>query len=84
MKWLTTNNIAFAIIFTKIDKIKQNGNPKDGIEFKIKKYKETILESWQFLPEIFLTSSTKHIGKENVVSYIYNLNKAIFKNQSQL
>lgn len=84
MKWLTTNNIAFAIIFTKIDKLKQDGNPNSGIESKIKKYKEIILESWQFLPEIFLTSSTKHLGKENIVSYINNLNKATFKNLSQL
>ena len=84
MKWLTTNDIAFAIIFTKIDKLKQNGNPNSGIESKIKKYKEIILESWQFLPEIFLTSSTKHIGKENIVSYINNLNKVTFKNLSQL
>ena len=84
MKWLTTNDIAFAIIFTKIDKLKQDGNPNSGIESKIKKYKEIILESWQFLPEIFLTSSTKHIGKENIVSYINNLNKATFKNLSQL
>ena len=83
MKWLTTNDIAFAIIFTKIDKLKQDGNPNSGIESKIKKYKEIILESWQFLPEIFLTSSTKHIGKENIVSYINNLNKATFKNLSQ-
>ena len=84
MKWLTTNDIAFAIIFTKIDKLKQDGNPNSGIESKIKKYKEIILESWQFLPEIFLTSSTKHIGKENIVSYINNLNNATFKNLSQL
>ena len=84
MKWLTTNDIAFAIVFTKIDKLKQDGNPNSGIESKIKKYKEIILESWQFLPEIFLTSSTKHIGKENIVSYINNLNKATFKNLSQL
>ena len=84
MKWLTTNDIAFAIIFTKIDKLKQDGNPNSGIESKIKKYKEIILESWQFLPEIFLTSSTKHLGKENIVSYINNLNKATFKNLSQL
>ena len=84
MKWLTLNDIAFAIIFTKIDKLKQDGNPNSGIESKIKKYKEIILESWQFLPEIFLTSSTKHIGKENIVSYINNLNEATFKNLSQL
>ena len=79
MKWLTKNNIAFAIIFTKIDKLKQDGNPNRGIEFKINKYKKVILEDWEFLPEIFLTSSTKHMGRENIISYINNLNKTAFQ-----
>ena len=79
MKWLTKNNIAFAIIFTKIDKLKQDGNPNKGIEFKINKYKKIILEDWEFLPEIFLTSSTKHMGRENIINYINNLNKTAFQ-----
>ena len=65
MRWLTINKIAFSIVFTKIDKLKQDGNPNSGIEEKIKNYKSVILENWEYLPEIFLTSSTKHIGKEN-------------------
>jgi len=77
MRWLTTNNIAFSIVFTKIDKLKQDGNPNEGIEFKIKEYKKVILGNWEFLPEIFLTSSTKHIGKENIIGYINHLNKSI-------
>ena len=77
MRWLTTNNIAFSIVFTKIDKLKQDGNSNEGIEFKIKEYKKVILDNWEFLPDIFLTSSTKHIGKENIISYINNLNKSI-------
>lgn len=73
MKWLTTNNIAFSIIFTKIDKLSQSGNPNNGIEAKIGKYKDVILNNWEYLPEIFLTSSTKHIGKENILFYIDKL-----------
>ncbi len=79
MKWLTKNNIAFAVIFTKIDKLKQDGNPNSGIEFKINQYKKIILQDWQFLPEIFLTSSKKHVGKDNIINYINNLNKTAFQ-----
>ena len=77
MRWLTINKIAFSIVFTKIDKLKQDGNPNSGIEKKIKKYKSVILENWEYLPEIFLTSSTKHIGKENILFYINKLNTKI-------
>ena len=77
MRWLTINKIAFSIVFTKIDKLKQDGNPNSGIEEKIKKYKSVILENWEYLPEIFLTSSTKHIGKENILFYINKLNTNI-------
>jgi len=77
MRWLTINKIAFSIVFTKIDKLKQEGNPNSGIEEKIKNYKSVILENWEYLPEIFLTSSTKHIGKENILYYINKLNSDI-------
>jgi len=77
MRWLTINKIAFSIVFTKIDKLKQDGNPKSGIEEKIKKYKSVLLENWEYLPEIFLTSSTKHIGRDNILFYINKLNTNI-------
>ena len=48
-----------------------------GLRKKIKKYKSVILENWEYLPEIFLTSSTKHIGKENILYYINKLNSDI-------
>ena len=77
MRWLTINKIAFSIVFTKIDKLKQDGNPNTGIEEKIKKYKSVILDNWEYLPEIFLTSSAKHIGRENILFYINKLNTNI-------
>ena len=77
MRWLTINKIAFSIVFTKIDKLKQDRNPNGGIEEKIKKYKSVILENWEYLHEIFLTSSTKYVGKENILYYINKLNSDI-------
>ena len=81
MRWLTTNDIAFSIIFTKIDKLKQSGNPNEGVEFKVEEYKKVLLENWEFLPKIFLTSSVKHIGKENIMGYINTLNQSISQNK---
>ena len=46
MRWLTNNEIAFSIIFTKIDKLKQNGNPNEGVEYKIEEYKKVLLDNW--------------------------------------
>ena len=80
MRWLTLNNIAFSIVFTKIDKLKQDGNPNDGVENKVNNYKKVILENWEFLPEIFLTSSAKYLGKENILYYINKLNSDINQN----
>ena len=81
MRWLTTNDISFSIIFTKIDKLKQSGNPNEGVEFKVEEYKKVLLENWEFLPKIFLTSSAKHIGKENIMGYINTLNQSISQNK---
>lgn len=77
MKWLTKNNIAFAIIFTKIDKLKQDGNPNSGIEFKINEYKKVLLNHWEYLPKIFLSSSVKHIGRDNILQYIEKINATV-------
>ncbi len=44
-------------------------------------YKKILLENCEFLPKIFLTSSTKHIGKENIIGYINNLNKQLKSNK---
>ena len=77
MKWLTKNNIAFAIIFTKIDKLKQDGNPNSGIEFKINEYKKVLLNHWEYLPKIFLSSSVKHIGRDNILRYIEKINATV-------
>ena len=51
MRWLTLNNIAFSIVFTKIDKLKQDGNPKDGVENKVNNYKKVILENWECISD---------------------------------
>lgn len=69
MKWLGENGIPFSIIFTKADKLR----PK-AIENHIEDYKNILFETWEEIPNYFITSSSKDIGKEDVLKYIDDLN----------
>ena len=69
MQWLTENEIAFSIIFTKSDKLKSN-----NIQDKISSYKEIVEKIWEEMPNYFITSSTKYIGKEILLNYIEKIN----------
>ncbi|PZD78006.1 ribosome biogenesis GTP-binding protein YihA/YsxC [Mesonia sp. K7] len=72
MQWLGENAIPFAIIFTKIDKVK----PK-ALENKINSYNATLLETWEELPPYFLTSSSNKIGADEVLNYIGEINNSL-------
>lgn len=70
MQWLGENGIPFSIIFTKVDKLKPN-----AITRHVEAYKNTLLETWEDMPNYFVTSSSKDIGKEDVLNYIEALNE---------
>ena len=57
--------IPFAIIFTKGDKL-----GKTALANQIEKNKKTLLEYWEELPPVFVTSSESGLGKEEVLGYI--------------
>ena len=69
MRHLGENGIPFSIIFTKADKLK----PK-AIENHVEDYKKIVLETWEEMPNYFITSSSKGIGKDEVLEYIDSLN----------
>jgi GTP-binding protein len=72
MEWLGENGIPFAIIFTKADKLK----PK-AIENHVEDYKNVLLETWEEMPEYFITSSSKDIGKDELLNYIDSINTSL-------
>ena len=69
MEWLGENGIPFSIIFTKIDKISK-GKLKENFE----KYKAKLLENWEELPPVFFSSSEKKEGRDEILSYIDDIN----------
>ena len=69
MEWLGENGIPFSIVFTKADKLS-----KLRLNENVDAYKNTLLESWEELPPIFITSSEKKIGGEQLTAYIEQIN----------
>lgn len=74
MEALGENGVPFAIVFTKIDK-----QSKSKTHDNISRYKDKLLETWEELPPIFLTSSEHKIGGEEILDYIDNINKELKK-----
>lgn len=69
MEWLGVSGVPFAIVFTKMDK----QSPTRG-QANIELYKEKLLKTWEELPPIFLTSSEKKQGREELLDYIESIN----------
>ena len=70
MQWLGENGIPFSIIFTKADKLRPQ-----AIDKHVEDYKKILLETWEEIPNYFITSSSKSIGKDDVLGYIDGLNE---------
>lgn len=70
MAWLAENEIPFSIVFTKIDK-----SGPVAAKNKVNDYCDTLLETWESLPPVFMTSSIDKLGREELLDYIDQLNK---------
>ena len=72
MEWLGENGIPFSIVFTKTDK-QSNRKTTENIE----NYQRALLETWEELPPVFLTSSVQGKGKEELLDYIERINRSL-------
>lgn len=69
MEWLGENGVPFSIVFTKVDKL----SPKAAAD-NIEAYKRCLLKQWEEIPPIFVTSSEKGVGRDELLDYIEELN----------
>ena len=65
-KW----EVPFMIVFTKSDKETQREVSKN-----VKSFLEAMRKSWQFLPQHFVTSAVKKMGREKLLTAIEELNE---------
>ena len=74
---LGQSQIPFAIIFTKGDK-----NGPNALAAQIEKNKQQILELWEELPPVFVSSSETGLGREEILTYIEEVLASLDKNET--
>lgn len=75
MEYLGENSIPFSIVFTKADKLHAK-----TIEKNVDAYlRELLLGAWEEAPGHFITSSSKNIGRDELLSYIDIINQQFYK-----
>lgn len=72
MNWCGKNQIPFAMVFTKIDKLSSSALQKN-----MAKYKKEMMKYWEELPPVFTTSSESGFGREKLLNYIEQINLAV-------
>jgi len=70
IRWMAVKELPFVIVFTKADKLS-----KDKLWKSQQIYLNTLNEEWEELPPIYITSSSDHRGKEEVLSLISESNR---------
>jgi GTP-binding protein len=69
IEWLGENNVPFAIIFTKADKVS-----KGRLGGNVQHYLKELSKQWEELPPYFVTSSENRMGREELLQYIGEVN----------
>ena len=70
--WLGEEAIPFGIVFTKADKL-----GKTQIDSNQVVYAKKLRETWEELPQMFVTSSEDKVGREEILEFIDSVNQSI-------
>jgi len=74
IEWLGVSSVPFAIVFTKADKLSAT-----KVQQSVAAYKRQLLETWEELPPMFVTSSESRQGRDELLDYIDEINKGLGK-----
>ena len=69
MEWMGQSQIPFSIIFTKADKLRPNALTRN-----LEVYTQKMLETWEEMPQYFVTSSSNGDGRDELLAYIDRIN----------
>ena len=72
INWLGENGVPFALVFTKGDKL-----GKVRLKENVEAYKARLLEDWEELPPVFVTSAETGLGGEELTAYIESINEEL-------
>jgi GTP-binding protein len=68
--WLGEKGLSFVLVFTKADK--QSSIKTDQ---SIAKFKKALLETFDEVPQIFITSAEEHTGRDEILGFISTINQ---------
>lgn len=71
VKWLGENSIPFVVVFTKADKL---GRP--AVDANVAAFRRALADSWETLPTMFVTSSEKGLGRDELLGFIEEVNRS--------
>lgn len=72
INYLGEHGVPFVIVYTKIDRLKKN-----KLQEKVETIQSALLETWNELPQQFFTSSNTGEGREEILSFIEQINRQI-------
>lgn len=72
MDFLGEHGVPFAIVFTKADKLGPVAARRN-----VEAYEKRLLQNWEELPPVFITSSEKGTGREEILDYIDSINRSL-------
>ncbi|MBQ6098122.1 MAG: YihA family ribosome biogenesis GTP-binding protein [Bacteroidales bacterium] len=72
ISFLGRNGVPLSIVFTKVDKQNQSETAKN-----VNAFKKALLEEWEELPAMFLTSSVSGTGRDKLLNYIEQCNLSV-------
>lgn len=67
IQWVGTKGIPLCLVFTKADKI-----TKGALRHNLSVYENTLLQTWQELPPMIVTSATEKSGRNELLTFIGN------------
>lgn len=70
IRWLGAGGVAFSVVFTKADKLSKN-----QLERNVGVFKKELLKDWEALPAVFITSSEKKTGRDEILQFIQEVNE---------
>ncbi len=65
MEFLGEQHVPFALVFTKTDKCKQT-----ELNRQLEQYRKRLLQTWETLPPLFMSSSEKKRGRKELLNYL--------------
>ncbi len=72
INWMGEIQLPFSIVYTKSDKAR-----KSDIPVNLDRYEQKLKQTWDKLPPRFVTSSTKKLGREQLLEYIHGINQMV-------